>query len=116
VGGAAIIHESVNTMHDKLRSDECARSLKAIGDPERLKIIQCLQTRSRNVSELATLLEAELANVSHHLRVLRDAGLVVDQKQGKFVVYSLNPNIFKPGAGGDALDLGCCRLELTGET
>jgi DNA-binding transcriptional ArsR family regulator len=106
-------------MNDKLRSDECARSLKAIGDPERLKIIQCLQPGPRNVSELAALLGVELANVSHHLRVLRDAGLVLDEKQGKFVVYSLNPTIFKPGnAGhvGDALDLGCCRLELTGET
>jgi ArsR family transcriptional regulator len=102
-------------MRDKLRSDECARSLKAIGDPERLKIIQCLQPGPRNVSELAALLHAELANVSHHLRVLRDAGLVVDHKQGKFVVYALNPDVFKPGQAVDALDLGCCRLELTGE-
>ena len=103
-------------MRDRLDSDQCARSLRAIGDPDRLKIIQCLQAGPRNVSELAVLLGAELANVSHHLRVLREASLVMDNKQGKFVVYSLNPEVFKPGQPVDALDLGCCRLELTGES
>jgi ArsR family transcriptional regulator len=102
-------------MHDRLQSTECARALKAMADPERLKIIQCLQDGPRNVSELAGLLKAELANVSHHLSVLRHANLVLDQKQGKFVVYSLNPSFFRArgrGEGLDVLDLGCCRLEL----
>lgn len=101
-------------MRDKLRSEDCARSLKALADPDRLKIIQQLQTGPKNVSELAALLDDELANVSHHLGVLRHAGLVLDEKQGKYVVYSLHPNVYRPGAdhAADCLDLGCCRLEL----
>jgi hypothetical protein len=51
------------------------------------------------------------------MRVLWRVQLVCDQKQGKFVVYSLNPAFFRPkghDGAADALDLGCCRLELTG--
>jgi DNA-binding transcriptional ArsR family regulator len=101
-------------MHDELQSADCARRLKALADPERLKIIQLLQSGPKNVSTLSDLLGADIANVSHHLGVLRHAGLVRDEKQGKFVVYSLHPDIFRPGEPGQvaALDLGCCRLEL----
>ena len=105
-------------MRDRLQSDACARYLKALADPERLRIVQCLQHGPKNVSELANLLRAELANVSHHLGVLRHAGLVCDEKQGKFVVYSLDPEIFHRDDQGrlpDAIDFGCCRLELGGK-
>ena len=102
-------------MRDRLQSDDCARSLKALADPERLKIIQCLLAGPKNVTQLAELLKGELANVSHHLSVLRHAGLVQDRKDGKFVVYSLHPGVFRPASAGaptDAIDLGCCRLDL----
>lgn len=95
-------------MRDKLQSDQCARALKALADPERLKIIQCLQSSPRNVSELAKELGTEIANVSHHLQVLRHAGLVRDRKEGKFVIYSLDPEVVSAGI----VELGCCRLEL----
>jgi ArsR family transcriptional regulator, nickel/cobalt-responsive transcriptional repressor len=106
-------------MHDVLQSTECARRLKALADPERLKIIQLLQDGPKNVSTVADLLGADIANVSHHLGVLRHAGLVRDEKQGKFVVYSLHPDCFRPKAPGhpaDVIDLGCCRLELGAAT
>jgi ArsR family transcriptional regulator len=96
-------------MQDKLESEKCARYLKALADPERLKIIQCLQTGPKNVGHIADLLKADLANVSHHLGVLRNAGIVHDQKQGKYVVYSLDPEVLQ---NKDVLDLGCCRLDL----
>ncbi len=102
-------------MHDELQSRDCARRLKALADADRLKIVQLLQDGPKNVSTLADLLSADIANVSHHLGVLRHAGLVRDEKQGKFVVYSLHPDVFRPKAAGqaaDVIDLGCCRLEL----
>jgi DNA-binding transcriptional ArsR family regulator len=104
-------------MDDQLQSTECARRLKALADPERLKIIQCLQGGPKHVSALSDLLGADIANVSHHLGVLRHAGLVRDEKQGKYVVYSLHPDVFRPKEAGqvaDVIDLGCCRLELGG--
>ena len=104
-------------MRDRLQSNLCARFLKALADPERLKIVQGLQTGPKTVSDLAALLEQDLTKVSHHLGVLRNAGLVTNQRQGKYIVYSLHPDVFRPKAKGqtaDRLDFGCCRLELDG--
>ena len=98
-------------MDDQLQSTECARALKALADPDRLKIIQCLQGGPKNVGELAEMLGRVMVNVSHHLGVLRNAGLVCDERQGKFIVYSLHPNVFR-SKEGDCVDLGCCRLKL----
>ena len=103
-------------MSEPLQPTHCARALRALADPERLRIIDCLRGGSRNVSELAALLNAEIVNISHHLGVLRHAGLVQDEKQGRFVVYRLHPDVFHgPTTDKDStehLDLGCCRLEL----
>jgi ArsR family transcriptional regulator len=91
--------------------------LKALADPDRLQIIQCLQDGPKNVSQIAQLLGSEIAKVSHHLGVLRHAGLVQDHKEGKFVIYSLHPDVFRPAAPGrpaQVADLGCCRLDLEG--
>jgi ArsR family transcriptional regulator len=102
-------------MDDNLQSEVCARLLRAVADPERLRIIQCLRTGPKNVSELAALLGAEIVNVSHHLGVLRHARLVQDEKQGRFVVYRLHPDVFQPTQSEgptEYLDLGCCRIEI----
>jgi ArsR family transcriptional regulator len=99
-------------MADSLQPDRCARLLKALADPERLRIIDCLRQGPRNVSDLAAALGAEVVNVSHHLGVLRHAGLVLDEKQGRFVVYRVHPDVLR---SGERLDLGCCRLEIPKE-
>jgi ArsR family transcriptional regulator len=92
--------------------------LRALADPERLRIVRCLRDGPKNVSEIAALLKAPLVNVSHHLGVLRQAGLVEDEKRGRFIIYHLHPDVYQPGhQAGDTeqLDLGCCRLELPKE-
>ena len=100
-------------MAESLQPERCARMLKALADPERLRIVDCLRQGPRNVSDIAALLDAEIVNVSHHLGVLRNAGLVLDEKQGRFVVYRLHPDIVQPS--GEHLNLGCCRLEIPKE-
>jgi DNA-binding transcriptional ArsR family regulator len=98
-------------MSEPLEPQRCARMLKALADPERLRLVQALRAGPRNVSELAALLgKTEIVNVSHHLSVLRHAGLVLDERQGRYVVYRLHPDVFRPDA--EHLDLGCCRLEM----
>src|SRR4051812_8299769 len=103
-------------MRDRLRSDECSKYLRALADGDRLKIVQCLQDGPMSVGEVTRRLAARLANVSHHLRLLRQAGVVERRKQGRFVIYALSPKIHRPtppGAGApDALEFGCCRIEL----
>jgi DNA-binding transcriptional ArsR family regulator len=101
-------------MKDVLSSKECAERLKALADADRLRIVQVLRSGPKNVSEIAQALEAEIANVSHHLQILKREKLVETEKQGRFVVYRLHPDVFaaEKAASGDCLDLGCCKLEL----
>jgi DNA-binding transcriptional ArsR family regulator len=97
----------------------CAERLKALADPERLRIITALLAGPRNVGTLADELNDAIVKVSHHLGVLRHSGLVQTNKLGRFVEYSLHPEVFivaESGEEGDKyLNLGCCRLELPGE-
>jgi ArsR family transcriptional regulator len=92
----------------------CAERLKALADPDRLRIVTCLFAGPKNVSELACALGEELVKISHHLGVLRHAAVVQTRRQGKYVVYSLHPDIAAAGDAGKmkTLDLGCCRLDL----
>lgn len=96
-------------------SDQCAQFLKAVGAAERLRIIDCLRDGPKNVSEISEALDVEIVKVSHHLQVLRHAGVVSDRKEGRFVIYTLNPEVYCPSTArqaSDHLDFGCCRLEL----
>lgn len=100
---------------DPLQPDRCAQLLAALAAPERLRIVRLLRDGPRNVSEIAERLGASVVNVSHHLAVLRHAGLVRNQKKGRFVLYSLAPGVLQPEDNSSAtehLDLGCCRLEI----
>jgi DNA-binding transcriptional ArsR family regulator len=100
-------------MKDSLSSKECADRLKALADADRLKIVQVLRAGPKNVGEIAAELAAEIANVSHHLQILKRERIVETEKQGRFVVYRLHPEVFEATrAATDCLDLGCCKLEL----
>ena len=92
----------------------CANYLKALGDPIRLQIVRALQSGALSVSDMAELLELEMANVSHHLRVLFHADLVTTQREGKYIYYRLNKDFLKSGPLAKALDFGCCRIDLRG--
>jgi DNA-binding transcriptional ArsR family regulator len=95
-------------LRDRLKSQQCSKFLKAVADPDRLKIIQCLQGGPKTVSEISRTLDSAIANISHHLGSLRSAGVVTSRKKGRFVVYTLAPEILQKGS----LDFGCCRLQL----
>ena len=62
----------------------------AVAEPTRIEILKALTAGSKNVTELAKLLNVEIVNVSHHLGVLRTADVVLDEKHGRFVIYTLN--------------------------
>ncbi len=102
-------------MTQSLQPERCAKMLRALADPERLRLIHCLRDGPRNVTELAELVGGEVVNVSHHLGVLRHAGVVLDEKQGRFVVYRLHPDVFHPkdeAPASEQLENGCCRQEM----
>ena len=66
-----------------------ANALKALGHPTRLAIIEILSRGEQCVCRIMDELELEQAIVSKHLRILRDAGLVVARKEGLNIYYSL---------------------------
>jgi DNA-binding transcriptional ArsR family regulator len=93
----------------------CASRLKALADPDRLQIVNSLLRNDKSVSALADELDMPIDKVSHHLGVLRAADLVQTQKQGKFVIYSLPPEVVAGSVsanGSMTIDLGCCQLDL----
>jgi ArsR family transcriptional regulator len=92
-----------------LPSKHCADRLKALADADRLRIIQLLRGGPKNVSQITAVLHSTIAMVSHHLQILKHQGIVAREKNGRFVVYRLHPDVF---AEPDCLDLGCCKLEL----
>lgn len=96
----------------------CADRLRAIGDPERLRLIVALLEGPKHVGALVEEVGDPIVKVSHHLGVLRNGGIVQTTKQGRYVLYALHPEIFAVVNRTDAehyLDLGCCRLELPPE-
>ncbi|MGB9724098.1 MAG: ArsR/SmtB family transcription factor [Chloroflexia bacterium] len=62
---------------------------EGLGDPKRVLILYLLDARPRNVGELAEALGIPQPTVSHHLKVLRDRGLILARKEGTAVYYSL---------------------------
>ena len=64
----------------------------ALGDPTRHTILERLANRPSSVGELALGLPISRPAVSQHLRVLKDAGLVVDQPAGNRRIYAINPD------------------------
>jgi DNA-binding transcriptional ArsR family regulator len=102
-------------MKEEVPFGHCATVLAALAAPERLRIIFLLRTKPHSVGQIAEELAIPQVNLSHHLAVLRRAGLLCGQKKGRFVLYSLAPGLLQTDgqAGGtEHLDLGCCRLEV----
>jgi ArsR family transcriptional regulator len=62
----------------------------ALSDPTRIEIIALLQDGERCVCELMDVLDSAQSRLSFHLRVLKEAGLVTDRRDGRWVYYTLN--------------------------
>lgn len=66
--------------------------LKAMADPTRLRILRLLLQRDLCVCELMFILKMEQSRVSHQLRILRDADLAEDIREGKWIIYRIPQN------------------------
>lgn len=76
-------------MHD--RADQAAELLKAMANPQRLRVLCLLLDREMAVGELNAQLELSQSALSQHLAVLRDGGLVSTRKQAQTVYYTVPP-------------------------
>jgi DNA-binding transcriptional ArsR family regulator len=70
-------------------AERVAEAMHALATPSRVLILARLRERAQSVSELVASVGMEQSAVSHQLKLLRDSGLVVGERQGRRVVYSL---------------------------
>jgi ArsR family transcriptional regulator, arsenate/arsenite/antimonite-responsive transcriptional repressor len=73
---------------------QLADIFKALGDPIRLEIVKLLLGKELCVCDILDAFKVSQPTISHHLRVLKYAGLVSDNREGKWIYYSLNPEPF----------------------
>ena len=102
-------------MDDPLRPDACAAIFSALSAPERIKILRFLRDGERNVSQIADMLRTAPVNVSHHVAVMKYAGLIQSRKDGRFMMYSLLPGLSvqtPQGSGLMRLETAACAIEL----
>ena len=94
-----------------LPSRGCVDRLRVLADPTRLQVLSELGTGAKHVGELNDRIPIAQNLLSHHLRVLRHAGLVTATRDGKSVLYSLADAV-RNDRGALAIDLGCCKLDF----
>jgi len=89
----------------------CADKLRVLADVTRLSVMESLLDGPKNVTEINARIRIDQSLLSHHLKVLREAGLVTSRREGKTVRYAVAPD----AAASDAakgLNLGCCQISF----
>ena len=91
---------------------KCSKSLKALSDLNRLKILELLFNGELCVSDMVKALKIDQPKVSHHLAILKRAGVIVDRRQGRKIIYSLHPAVYKKSEYVDKIDFGFVSVEF----
>lgn len=88
--------------------EQVADRFRVLGEPTRLRLLDAMRNGARSVGDLVEATDAGQANVSKHLRLLHDAGLVGRRREGTTVFYHLaDPSVLQ------LCDLVCGRLAAT---
>lgn len=70
-------------------------TLKALSDPTRREILNILKKGSMSAGEISDCFDISFAAISRHLSVLKDADLIRDERDGKFIYYELNASVLE---------------------
>ena len=92
-------------------ADQCVEQLKVLADPTRLQVLRALMAGPQHVGTLNEKISIPQNLLSHHLRKLREAGLVEAERDGKSVLYSLVSGV-RTRTKQPAIDLGCCKISF----
>ncbi len=68
---------------------------KALNDPTRRTILDILKEQDRTAGEIAEAFDMTRPSISHHLEILKQAGLVADTREGRFIRYALNTTVLE---------------------
>lgn len=91
---------------------DCVSALKALGEDNRVRIVGLLMDTPLGVCEIARRLGTTYYNVSKHLRILREAGLLDVEKHGRERLYVVPGRIRRSRAHARVLELGCCSFRF----
>lgn len=69
------------------------KTFKALSDPTRRMILDLLKNGPMTAGDICTRFSMTGATISHHLSVLKDSGLIMDEKAGKYIYYELNMSV-----------------------
>ena len=70
-------------------------TLRALADPTRREILNLLKGQAMSAGEISEKFDITGAAISRHLSVLREAGLIRDRREGKFIFYELNASVLE---------------------
>lgn len=92
---------------------DCIAALKALGEESRMRIMALLLQERLGVNDISERLKLSQYNTSKHLRILREAGLLQMEKQGKLRIYTTTPGLKEQvEEGSNVLELGCCQFRF----
>ena len=66
---------------------------KALSDPTRRKILELLQEQPLNAGEIADYFQITKPSISHHLVILKNSGLIIDERRGQNIIYSIDMTV-----------------------
>ena len=71
------------------------QTLKALADPTRREILNLLKSGTKSAGEISEHFDITAAAISRHLSVLKDADLIEDTREGKYIFYTLNASVLE---------------------
>ena len=71
------------------------QTMRALSDPIRREILKLLKSGQLSAGEICAHFDVTFASISRHLSVLRDADLIRDRREGKFIFYELNASVLE---------------------
>lgn len=96
-----------------MKGAKCIPVLRALGELNRMRIMRLLLQEDLGSTTVASRLHLSQYNVSKHLRVLKEAGLLRMQKSGKERIYCVDPTLRDQLRNNrSVLDLGCCSFRF----
>ncbi|MCH1504956.1 MAG: metalloregulator ArsR/SmtB family transcription factor [Verrucomicrobiales bacterium] len=93
----------------------CRELFKALSDETRWLLVRELLRKPLTVGALAELLSVTHYNISKHLKVLRECGLVVMRREGRHAIACVNPAVApraRTESGALVIELGCCEVRF----
>ncbi len=70
-------------------------TLKALSDPTRREILNLLKEKTLSAGEISDKFDISFAAISRHLSVLKEADLIRDERDGKFIYYTINASVLE---------------------